>query len=164
VLVGGGERLRGQHEQRIRHRHDGRDRVVDLMAQHSQQPVEGTRFLGAQGLLDGLDHQQLASLSLAAHRRARHLPAAAGCGKGMRLDTRAGTREQRLQAELCVVHAEQIRSACQQPLTGGIDEAQPAVSGKSHDRAVEARQHFAEQLVAPALERARHLISGPSGT
>ena len=77
-----GQRVAGDDaDQAAGDRLDGRERVVQLVAEHADQALPGLQFLLAQGLGQVGDHHQFERQAVLADARAAHAPAAGAAGE-----------------------------------------------------------------------------------
>ena len=123
---------------------DRRQRVVDLVADDSNQPLPRLPLLVAQRPAHVGEDQELMRPSFLPERSAPHFVAAGAAGKRRVGDARRGAVEARAQSERRRAAAEQfVRGLCQQPFARAVDEPQRLRSVEREDGDVDLDHHRA---------------------
>jgi hypothetical protein len=153
-----GPRLAGDHRlEAARDRLDGRQRVVDLVSDHPNQPLPCLALFVAQRAADVGEHEELVRPSLLPERGAAHFPAAAGAGERDVVDARRRPFEARAQPEFVRPPAQQLFGRrAEQSLACAVDEAKGVCGVEGEHRHVDLDHHGAQECAR--LDRAQPLV------
>ena len=158
-------RLAGQQAgERRGHRVDGGERVVELVAEHADQPLPGLALLLAQGLREIGDHQQPVGAPLFAEGAAPDLPAPRAAGEGDGEDARDLAVEQPGEAQRRGRPAQQpLARLGEQPFPGAVDQPELPMVVEGEHRHVHLVDDAVEEgggLDRPQPLRAQDLADG----
>src|SRR5438128_8063523 len=131
------------------HRLDWRQRIVQLVAQHTQQSLPRLAFFFAQRLTQIRQYQQLVRQAAFAKDTTTHTPAANAAGKNHLQDlvtVRLPRLETNVETKLLAGSPQQAcRRLSQQFLTGPVNQPQSLIRIKSKDSEIDLRHHGAQQ-------------------
>ena len=125
---------------------DGRQRVIQLVAQHAHQALPCLQFLLTQGLREIGNHQQFEGQPVLADACAAHAPAAGAARKRGMQGGHRGTFEADVEVQFGGALAQQaLGGGGQQALTGAVHQAQAMVLIEGEDGHGDFAHHGAQQ-------------------
>ena len=131
----------------------GRERVVDLVAQHPHEPLPRRALLRAQRAAQVGQHQQLVRPAVLPESSAAHLPAPGAPGKGGLERARRLALQARGEPQRVRVQAQQpLGRLAQQPLAAAVHQPEPLLGVEGEDGDVDLLDDAPEQR--RGLERA----------